>query len=37
MEKKMNGTLVSKVLYEELRNYLETKRKKKCKIIDISK
>lgn len=36
MEKKMNGTLVSKVLYEELRNYLETKRKKKCKIIDIS-
>ena len=36
MEKKMSGTLVSKVLYEELRNFLSTKRKKKCKIIDIS-
>ena len=36
MEKKMSGTLVSKVLYEELREYLGTKRKKKCKIIDIS-
>ncbi len=36
MDKKMSGTLVSKVLYEELRAYLSTKRKKKCKIIDIS-
>ena len=36
MEKKMSGTFVSKVLYEELRNFLSTKRKKKCKIIDIS-
>ena len=35
VDKKMNGTLVSKVLYEELRDFLKDK-KKVPKIIDIS-
>ena len=35
VDKKMNGTLVSKVLYEELREYLKNK-EKFPKIIDIS-
>lgn len=36
MEKKMNGTLVSEVLYDELVQYLTVKQAKPLKIVDIS-
>lgn len=36
MEKRMNGTLVSEVLYDELRNFLELKGDKPLQLVDIS-
>lgn len=36
MEKRMNGTLVSEVLYDELRQYLSTKNDKPLRLVDIS-
>ena len=36
MEKRMNGTLVSEVLYDELRAFLELKGDKPLQLVDIS-
>ena len=36
MEKRMNGTLVSEVLYDELRAFLESKGDKPLRLVDIS-
>lgn len=36
MEKRMNGTLVSEVLYDELRKFLEEKGDKPLQLVDIS-
>lgn len=36
MEKRMNGTLVSEVLYDELRSFLDEKSDKPLQLIDIS-